>query len=885
MVLLIDGMYLVFSSFYAHINMRTFKGSHTGALYGFINKVEGLIKELNPAQLAVAFDSREKTFRHELYPAYKAGRDEPPQELLQQLDPIFEYLKIRGIHMIRVPGFEADDIIAQIARREQDQQKAVIFSADKDLFQLVGGNIALYHPKYNQILDMEGIRDKFGLPPEKVIDYLSLVGDNSDNIPGVKGIGPKSATRLLQEYGSLEGILAQLTKLTPSLRKKIAENLDHLQLSRKLIDLNHTPGIDPRKLKVGPFHNRFDDRLSDFFTRYSFNRFLQRFKNEIPREDQNLGIRYHLVTRVQELSALKEKILEHRFFALDLETDGLEFNRHRIAGLSISFPAEGYYLPFVYPKDGPTIDFTFQDFKDILSGVFADPQIDKVGHNLKFDLLFLKFQGIPVEGQIHDTMIMSYLINPKRQNHKLKSLTLELLNYRQTAYEELSDPDQKEAEFDKLDLETVSRYCIDDSHLTLRLKDRFQKILKEKNLLSLYTDLETPLIPVLLNMEFTGIGVDSKAVENARSKVEKRIQDVEKEIWVQAGYPFNINSSQQVGELLFEKMQLPVLKKTQKTGSYATDNRTLQDLAEYQVVNQILLYRRFKKLLSTYLIPLQKMKDAHQRIHTQFNQTITATGRLSSSHPNLQNIPVETFHGINIRQCFVAGKDRKLFSADYSQIELRVLAHFSRDPRLIEAFQENRDIHQHTADIVFGDHTKLSPAERRKRAKIINFSIIYGSGPYSLSRQLGISFQEAKEFIDHYFDTYSRVKDFIDRTCEETQAKGYVQTLLGRRREVPEIRSDNKTVRENGKRIAVNTIIQGSAADIIKKAMIEIHNAIHGWKTKLILQVHDELIFEYPTGEENALFAVVKKGMEETVTLNVPLLVDTAKGPNWGELQ
>jgi DNA polymerase-1 len=546
--------------------------------------------------------------------------------------------------------------------------------------------------------------------------------------------------------------------------------------------------------------------------------------------------------------------------------------------------------PFLYSKaeaGAQGITIGFHEFKEELTGVFQDPGIKKTGHNLKFDILHLKHQGIEVNGAAHDSMVMSYLIYPNRRAHNLKDLTLEFLNYRQVEYDELVGKGKEQKKLITVDMETLSKYCIDDSHLSLKLVDILGKSIKEKALEDLYTNIEMPLVKVLMEMEYAGVRLDVDFLKRAAGTMEEKIGAIEQEIYQMAGYRLNLNSSQQLGELLFEKMNLPVKKKTRKTKSYSTDIEVLNELKEFPIVARIIDYRTYKKLLSTYLIGLLDSVDNSSRVHSSFNQTVTATGRLSSSDPNLQNIPVGEVAGINVRDAFIAEEGKSLLAADYSQIELRVMAHFSRDPNLLEAFARDFDIHQHTADTVFGSDLFSSPKEKRKRAKIINFSVLYGSGPYSLSKELGVSYKEAKEFIDMYFEKNAGVKRFIDEVIERAEKEAEVKTISGRRRDIPEILSSNRTVKENGKRMAINTVIQGSAADIIKIAMINIHRKMDqaGMKSKLVMQVHDELVFEYPPGEERRLLQIVKQEMENAVELKVPLKVDLETGKTWGSLK
>jgi DNA polymerase-1 len=892
-VVLIDGMYLAFSAFYSNRNMRTLEGEPTGAIFGFVNRTENLIKELKPDKIAAAFDVRGKTFRHQLFPEYKAKRLSPPEELLAQLPRIKEYLKVRNISAFECSGFEADDIINELSKKEADQgNKVIIFSADKDLFQLVKDNISIFHPKLKEILNAEGIKENFGIYPEQIVDYLALTGDSSDNIPGVPGIGEKTAKKIVNQFGTIDQLLKNLDEADEKIKSKIQSNLEILKLSKQLIDLSSTPDSN-MDYKFQPFIDEINHQLIDLYEKLSFRSLLKKIKDYGPidkmsgDEDRgNFRIQYHVISKLSQLKELKEKVIREKYFAFDLETTELDFFKSETVGLSISFNTEGYYIPFIYPKSEKVqIDFNLNDFVTEMKDIFESEQIKKSGHNLKFDVLHLKKEGIDVKGIDHDSMIMSYLIYPNRRAHNLKDLTREVLNIRQKEYDELVGKGKNKIDVSEVSIDKISRYCIDDSFLSLQLVNEFKDKIQACHLDKLYKQIEIPLIVVLTDMEFNGFCVDLEFLRKATKRFQERIKEIEKEIFSMAGYSFNLNSSQQLGELLFEKMNLPVKKRTRKTKFFSTDIEVLKELKNFPIVAKIIEFRSHNKILSTYLKGLTDSVDSNKRIHSSFNQTVTATGRLSSSNPNLQNIPVGEIAGINVRDAFISEGDKFLLTADYSQIELRVMAHFSKDKNLIEAFKNEFDIHQHTADRVFGKNLFLSQQEQRKRAKIINFSILYGSGPFSLSKELGVSYTEARDFIDLYFEKYSGVKAYIDKLIANTEKNPEVRTISGRRRDIPEILSSNRNVKENGKRMAINTTIQGSAADIIKIAMIKINEKIKDTRSKLIMQVHDELVFEYVKEEEKSLIKIVKEEMENSIKLNVPLKVTLKRGKTWGTMQ
>jgi DNA polymerase-1 len=891
-ILLIDGMYLVFSSFYSHHSMRTLQGEPTGAVYGFISRVESLMQELRPDRLVVAFDSKEKNFRRELYPEYKAKRLLPPEELIRQLPAIREYLTCRGIHSLEKPGLEADDIIALLSRRfAASGSEVLIFTADKDLFQLVSERISIFHPKLKRKLGRADVKEFFGVYPEQIVDYLTLAGDASDNIPGIPGIGDKTATKLIEKFGSLVDMLKSLDQVEPKFREKITANRHLFEQWARLLDLDKIPAVD-LELRVPRFAPKCDECLLDLYRRFQFTSLLKKMDAVPQAGSAGPDASVHMIENVAQLKKLAAKIRAAGSFAWDIETTAIEFFKAALVGLSFFVADEGYYVPFLFPSAAAgRFHLTLADFKKEMAGIFRDAKIKKTGHNLKFDMLHLLREGIPASGIENDTMIMSYLLFPNRRSHQLKELSSEFLGIRQTTYEELVGKGKSQVNIAEVDVERVGSYCLADSSCSWQLVEKLLPLLREKKLLDLYREIEMPLVGVLLDMEWHGIRIDCAFLQEAAGRLREQIAATEKEVHQLAGFEFNLNSSQQLAELLFDKMNLPLSKKTRKTRAQSTDIEVLNELKGFPIVEKIIAYRTYKKLHATYVQGLLDNHDENDRVHTQFNQTVTATGRLSSSNPNLQNIPVGAFSigdsaaGLNLRRAFVAAPDRLLLSADYSQIELRVMAHFSGDENLLQAFEKKEDIHQHTADLVFGADLFAEAHELRRRAKIINFSILYGSGAYSMAKELGVSFAEAKEFIERYFEKYSGVRAFMDKVIHDAEKDPEVRTISGRIRPIPEIQSSNRTVKENGNRMAINTIIQWSAADIIKVAMIRIHEHLRTLQSRLILQVHDELVFEYPLDEEKRLLAVVKNEMENALKLATPLEVSLKKGRNWADME
>lgn len=884
-LLLVDGMYLTFSSFYANPHMRTMGGVPTGAVFGFVSRIEAMLDELGPKRVVVAFDSREKTFRHELLPQYKAKRDAPPEELIEQLPLIAEYLDQRRIPAMSRPGIEADDIIAALTHRHRkDGGEVIIFTADKDLFQLVGPGVRLYHPKSKTLLDERGIEEMYGVPPRRIVDYLALCGDSSDNVPGVPGIGEKSAQKLIARFDSLDSLIAAAREETgDKLLQKVADHLDALHLSRRLIDLSR-PALPPFDESIPDFQPAPPRELASLFERLAFGSLAVRMGIETGKAEALPERQTHIVRDDSDIRRMRQALEGEELIGIDVETSELRPHAARLIGLSLVGEKDRFYLPLTGPaEDGPFLKP--EAAREALAPLLENGKIGKGGHNLKFDLIHLKHKGFSVAGELDDSMVLGYLLHPNRRNHQLKDMSGEYLGVSQRSYADLTGSGRNARPIDEIPVSEVAEYCADDSECSRRLVKGLAPVLEERGLADLYRRVEMPLLNVLADMEALGVRVDQPFLELSRRALSRRLDSLTLEICNLAGVSFNINSSQQLGEVLFEKMNLPAGKKTRKTGAYSTDNEVLAELAGVPVVDRIIEYRALKKLLSTYVVALAGELDSDSRVHTSYNQAVAATGRLSSSNPNLQNIPVGEIGGVIMRKAFVATPGMRLLAADYSQVELRVMAHFSEDPSLMEAFRNDLDIHGHTAGQVFSGREDLSESEKRRRAKIVNFSILYGTGPFSLGKELGVPFGEAKELIDRFFATYAGVRRFIDQTLVRAEESALVTTLLGRRRDIPEIQSSNRSEKENGQRMAVNTIIQGSAADLIKLAMIRIARELKGKGSRMLLQVHDELVFEYPPEEEAFLMDLVRREMEHAFELKVPLKVDLKSGPSWGEMQ
>lgn len=878
---LIDGNSFCYRAFYAIRSLANSKGQPTNAIYGFITMINKLIKEEKPEYLAIAFDLKGPTFRHKKFEEYKIHRKPMPDELVDQMSLIKEVVRGYNIPLFEMQGYEADDVLATIAMKAADKGYDVyIVTGDKDMLQLVGSRIKVYNVhKEGLIYDSEKVKERYGVPPEKIVDLIALMGDSSDNIPGITGIGEVTARKLMEDFGSLDKVLSAEDKIkSESLRRKITEYRGQAVLSRELatVDRDVPIKINLEDLKLKEPDN---NKLHEIFNELEFKRLLKDFAAP----GKQLSGKYHLVEDDDALEGLMKELAKQKEFALDFETTGTDPLLCEPVGISFCW-REGvaYYVPIGDREGSFGKTALFEKLKPILE----DRGKLKIGQNIKYEELLLAVNGVAVEGPVFDTMVASYLLNPSKMNHNLEDITSEYLNFKKTPITDLIGEGKKKIRMDEVEIEKVKDYCCQDSDAAFRLKDILEKQLDEKNLSKLFYEVEMPLLECLADMELTGVAIDVGYLAGMSKEMGKQLEKITSEIYEIAGAEFNINSPKQLAEILFVKLKLPVVKKT-KTG-HSTDVEVLEALSAVHALPAALLkYREISKLRSTYVDSLpQLVNQKTGRVHTSFNQTVTATGRLSSSDPNFQNIPIKTEMGKQIRKAFVPGaKGHVILSADYSQIELRVLAHFSQDKQLQEAFEKDRDIHAHTASLIFGVKESEVTSEMRSIAKTVNFGIIYGMSPFGLSRELKIDVSKAKEFIDAYFEKYGRVKVFLEDLLEEARRDGYVMTILNRRRYLPEINSRNNSVRQFAERAAINAPIQGSAADLIKIAMINIHNVLkeENLNSKMILQVHDELVFEVPDNEIEDMKKIVKTRMEEVISLSVPVRVQVKVGKNWLE--
>ena len=875
--ILIDGQGLIYRSFYALPKLTTSNGRIINAIYGFTMMLAKLLEQEKPDYIMIALDMPAPTFRHIKYKEYKANRKKMPKELIEQIPLIKQVIRNYNISICEKEGYEADDIIGTVAKdAESKHLDTLIITGDRDAYQLISSNtrvmMTIKGITETKLINVEDIKDKYGIAPEKIIDFLALKGDASDNIPGAPGIGEKTAILLIKEFGSVNSILADPDQISKkSLRDKIKNNKELITMSKELatIDRDVPLKIDFNLLKIKiPNY----DELWNIFNELEFGNLLKKINPFISREKNK--IKYRIIDNKNKLNELINVYRKENHFSYYLLKSSEKMMVSNILGLAVSFENdENYYIP-LYPISLIETNnyLPSETVFNQLAPFFENKNVVKIGYNTKNDYLLLKKHKIKMKGNNHDIMISAYLLNPSKNNYALEDISWEYLK--------CLKKDDKEDQ-----VKEIENAC-ENARNIYKLKKILEEKLTEKKMLSLFEEIEMPLVKILGNMEIRGFKIDTNVLGQMAKKFNARLKELKQVIYLLADTEFNINSPKQLSVVLFEKLKLPVIKKT-KTG-YSTNVDVLNTLApKHEIIANILEYRELEKLKNTYIDKLPLLVNGKtNRIHTSFNQTITATGRLSSSEPNLQNIPIRTEIGREIRKAFIAEKEFTLLSADYSQIELRILAHLSGDKRLIKAFEKNEDIHSNTASAVFGIEQNLVSNKMRRMAKIINFGIIYGMSGYGLARNLGIDRIEAERFIMQYFAMYYGVKEYIESKKEEARKNGYVLTLLNRRRYVPEINSKNKNIREFNERVAVNAPIQGTAADLIKVAMISIEQEFKKkqFKSRMLLQIHDELIFEIDKKELTETQPIIKDFMENSLKLSVPLKINLKTGNNWAEL-
>ena len=894
---LIDGSAMFYRAYFAFIRnpLINSKGENTSATFGFVNSILKIIRDENPDYLAVVFDTKEPTFRHERYPEYKSTRAKMPDDLVVQLPRIHAAVEAMNIPSFEMAGYEADDIIGTLAKAAEKKGLDVwCVTGDKDYFQLVSDHLRVYTPKKgSEEADKLGpaeVEAKFGVPPNLVIDKLALMGDTSDNVPGVPGVGPKTADSLLKQFGTLDGVLANHDQIkAKGVRQKISDNLEQARLSRELVTIvvDVPVEIDFEQLKRGEIDH---EKTRNLFLELEFNNLLKQLVPEseagaIP-EAVEREAKYEMVASIGQLRKLVTSLSKNKEIAVDTETTSLNALEAELVGVSLTDRANaGYYIPLGHTSE-PEKNLPFDEALTLLKKILEDPKVQKIGQNIKYDLHVLRRYGVEIEPVSFDTMLASYVVNPSARQHSLDFLALKHFDHTMQPISDLIGKGKSQKPFSVVPVGKATYYAVEDADYTFRLRGVLAPVIEGNESQNLYYNIEIPLIKVLASMEAAGIRVDDKYLGGLSVEMDKQLDRIRAEIYRIAGGPFNINSTQQLSHILFEKLSLPTKGKTAKKTGYSTDSSVLEELSRvHPFPGLILNYRQLTKLKNTYIDALPKLiSPTTGRVHTSFNQTIAATGRLSSTDPNLQNIPIRTEEGRRIRKAFVPRDDEHvLLAADYSQIELRILAHYTEDKGLVKAFRQREDIHARTAAEVYGIGLEDVTSDMRRVAKTTNFAIIYGVTAYGLSQQTGMTVEEAKQFIDTYFERYPGIKGYIDSTIEFAREQGHVTTMFNRRRYMPEINDRNRNVRQFAERTAINSPIQGTAADIIKIAMIKIHRELEKMRSEMVLQVHDELVFDVDRKELDEVQQIVREGMEKATRLKVPLVADIGVGDNWLE--
>ena len=889
----IDGMALIYRSYYAFINnpLKTKDGFPTSAIYGFLNSILKIIKTENPDYITVALDSQKPTFRHEIYSNYKSNRKKMPDELRLQIPEIKKILSKMNMCTLICDGFEADDIIATVTKKiSNDDLKIFIVTGDKDIMQLVSDNVFVYSPgnKFSgtKIYDKDSVIDKWNVEPRKICDLLSIMGDSSDNIPGIRGIGPKTASKLISEFKSVDSLMNNIDNISNlRIRNLIIGQSDTIKLSRRLVELRYDVDINFNLNDCGLKHLSFEQCLESLkkFELTSLVNLLSQ-NEKINKDITDYKKKYSLITSLKQLENLKDKLEKSSIVSFDLETTSIDPIKANIVGISLAVREnEAFYIPCRFKQKIENYELSWENIHKFLKSITANENISFIGQNIKYDLIILRKLGIKVKNISFDTMIAAHLIDPVKNSYGLDELCVQYLNYRKIKFNSLFDSENEDLDIMEVDIQKIKDYACEDADMVFQLRKKLIKILKKNDLFSLFENIEIPFISVLVELEKNGLYVDIKELKKLSQVNNEKIQSISENIYSIVGRKFNINSPKQLAEVLFDDMKLKPLRKR------STAVEVLEYLKRFHPLPEIILnYRHLSKLQTTYLDGIPKFFNMDtNRIHTSFNQTVASTGRLSSTKPNFQNIPIKTVEGKKIRKAFKPeNKDWKLISADYSQIELRIMAHFSDERALVEAFNLNEDVHKKTASLVYDVHLDFVTPEQRRQAKIVNYGILYGAGPFRMSQELNIDMVQSKKLIENYFNTYSTIRDYIDKTLYEAKKDGFVKTFFGRKRNTSNLNSSVQRLVNAEKRAAINMPIQGTASEIIKIAMINIKNLIEQEKlmSKLVLQVHDELIFEVPEIEEKYMVELIKKEMENSVKLNVPIVVDCKSGASWHDI-
>lgn len=913
---LVDGSYFLFRAFHALPPLTTSTGLQTNAIRGAISAIQKLMRRVQPTHMAVIFDTPEPTFRHVLSPIYKGDRPSMPEELSQQIPYLHALIRALGIPLHTLPGAEADDIIGTLAKRaEKAGHQVLISTGDKDMAQLVTDKVTLEDSFKDKPMDVDGVIEKFGVRPDQIIDYLTLMGDASDGIRGVPGVGAKTAAKLLNEYGTIAGILENVDNIKGKVGQSLKDNvegiaLDH-QLASIVIDLDLSLSYDDLKLcepDVEALRNlytelEFRNQLQSLDhpnnpnssaykqTTQSISKTEQPVENEITDQatsssvDDRLGeATYHTVLSQEAWDKLFQRLSTAKCFAIDTETTSLDYRIAEMVGFSVAFDAnDAYYIPLAHDYEGAPEQLNRDAIIQQIKPILEDPSVEKIGHHLKYDAHIFENHGIHLQGWYFDTMLASYVLNAVTTRHGMDDVARVYLSHLTTTFEQVAGKGAKQKTFNQIEIETAGHYAAEDAHVTYRLYEVLERKLKEiPELINILHHIEMPVASVLATMEENGIELDLSFLDQLSVDFANTIQNLENQIIEIAGESFNVGSPKQVGEVLFEKLGLKGGKKT-ATGQYSTSEAVLEKI-DHPITELIIEYRGLTKLRSTYTEALVKQANAEtHRVHTSYHQALTATGRLSSTDPNLQNIPIREEIGRQIRKAFIAPQGRVLLAADYSQIELRLMAHFSQDDALVDAFQNGQDVHRRTASEVLGVALENVTSDQRRQAKAVNFGLLYGMSEFGLIRQLGFTREESQNYIKQYFHRYPGIYEYMQRTRQVALEQGFVETITGRRLYTPDIDARNMMVRKGAERAAINAPLQGSAAEIIKMAMIEVNKILPQDQAKLLLQVHDELVFEVDEAIADQLAAQIKDVMQKVVTLSVPLVVEVGQGKNWGE--
>ncbi|WP_423063369.1 DNA polymerase I [Candidiatus Paracoxiella cheracis] len=885
--ILVDGSSYLFRAYYALPPLTNSKGQPTGAIYGVINMLRKLMMDYEPEHIAVVFDPKGKTFRNELYAEYKANRTEMPDELRDQIKPLFEIIKALGLPLIIKEGVEADDVIATLAKKaKQEGMNVLVSTGDKDLAQIVNHKVTLINTMTNRMLDPEGVVEKFGVPPESIIDYLTLVGDTSDNIPGVPKVGPKTAAKWLNQYGSLDNIIKNADEIKGKVGENLRAHISEIPLTRELVTVLSDVKLDEKLMELSP-REQDREKLIALFSELEFKTWLAEVLSTEKAASKE-ECRYDTILDKKSFEKWLKKLSHANLFAFDTETTDIDAMRATLVGVSFAVkPGEAAYVPLAHDYLGAPKQLDKKWVLQQLKLLLENPAKTVVGQNLKYDIQVLAKENIAIKAKIWDTLLESYVLNSSSTRHNLNSLSLKYLGKSTIQFEDIAGKGAKQMSFNEISIDEAAPYAAEDADITWQLHQKLMPMIEnEKNFVKVLNQIEMPLMPVLARMEMHGVLIDADMLKKHSKELEKRIKELEKEAFTLAGHEFNLGSPKQLQTILYDEQKLPVLKKT-PGGQPSTAEFVLQDLAlDYPLPKVILEYRSLSKLKSTYTdrLPEQIHSDTG-RVHTSYNQAVTSTGRLSSNNPNLQNIPIRTEQGRRIRQAFIAPRGYRIVAADYSQVELRIMAHISKDPALIKAFEEELDVHRATAAEVFGVKLDEVTNDQRRSAKAINFGLLYGMSSFGLARQLGIERGLAKKYIDIYFNRYPKVHEYMEVIRKLASEQGYVETLFGRRLYVPEINSANMQRRRAAERAAINAPMQGTAADIIKIAMIKVDDWLQNNKVdaRMIMQVHDELVFEVATKDLERVNKQICESMEKAAQLVVPLVVDMGVGQNWDE--